>query len=203
MTWNSILTQLRDVLMTLYDDSATARAVAETAGININFIEFSSKPINNWQAILREAEKQGRTGNLINIAVGHYPSNIKLQAARNAYVQSQIAETHQPAVPIVTTIEVKEMNFMQKGELADALLKTPTMSNRNRRETVITALPDDIKNSIQRGPTDRDDVINIVTAALEYPSGLSSLIDVMHYFERGSLSMQAVDRVIVEISNSK
>lgn len=52
------LTNLRDVLADLYVTVQDSRRVVEDAGLRPAFIEFNNKAINNWQNILREANRR-------------------------------------------------------------------------------------------------------------------------------------------------
>ena len=93
-----------------------------------------------------------------------------------------------------------QMNRKQKAELVRALLACPTMSDRNTRDAVVNDLPDDIKNNIQRNPSDRIDVNNIVTRCLHYPNGVRELIEIVRDYEGASIGMQKVDGVWSRIS---
>ncbi|MCA9998674.1 MAG: trypsin-like peptidase domain-containing protein [Anaerolineales bacterium] len=104
-----------------------------------------------------------------------------------------------PAVPTLSgTPEVADsgLTIAQKLALVDALLKVPTLQREGGRTAVINQLRSDIRHNIVRGDTPRDHVLNMVDTALEYPGGLDELVTLVRYFERGSLAMQAVDRLL-------
>lgn len=85
MAWSLALTNLRNVLATLYTDEENARRVVVDARLNPQFIAFSSKAITNWQAILEEAQNQDQVEALIEVALKDYPNNKSLLGARQAY----------------------------------------------------------------------------------------------------------------------
>lgn len=62
-----IVADLRDVLASLYEHEASARRIAEDAGLNMGVIAFSSIATDTWYSILNEAEKQGRLIFLIDL----------------------------------------------------------------------------------------------------------------------------------------
>lgn len=81
-----LLTQLQKALASLYNDVASARTMATTAGLDLAQIAFDAKAINTWNSILTEAELQGCTLNLLDQAHDQYPTLVELTAARQAYL---------------------------------------------------------------------------------------------------------------------
>ncbi len=81
-----ILSPLANVLAHLYSDQASARRLAQGAGLDLAHIAFDAKAINTWTAILTEAEFEGHTQTLLDQASGEYPNWPELTAARQAYV---------------------------------------------------------------------------------------------------------------------
>lgn len=81
-----ILSPLAHVLAHLYSDQASARRLAQGAGLDLAHIAFDAKAINTWTAILTEAEFEGHTQTLLDQASGEYPNWPELTAARQAYV---------------------------------------------------------------------------------------------------------------------
>ena len=92
------------------------------------------------------------------------------------------------------------MNIKQRRELVEALLACPSISDRNKRDTVINDLPGNIKNNIQRDNADKFDVTNIVNACSNYPGGIDELIDCIEGYEGDSDSVQKVKAVWTRIS---
>lgn len=86
MTRQQALVALRDALADLYTDAATARRVASDAGLDLRQISFSTRALDNWTAILDEAEKQGLVSDLIGIARKEYPRYQRLADAAAAYL---------------------------------------------------------------------------------------------------------------------
>ena len=60
----------------------------------------------------------------------------------------------------------------------------------------LSNLPGDIRNNIQRNSSDRVDVMNIVTTALNYADGLEQLVGIVRAFEGDSMPMQNLDRLL-------
>jgi hypothetical protein len=94
------------------------------------------------------------------------------------------------------------ISFTQKSVLVTALLQCDAMGNPYTRQTVVNELPDEIKNSLHRGNTSNDDVMNIVTTCLNFQDGLKVLIQIVRHFENNSLGMQEVDNVIRDFNFS-
>src|SRR5262245_40742014 len=61
MSWDDSLTGLLDLLIRNYPDHASARAVAEKAGLSTSFLSFAGDIGNVWMSVLREA-RQSATG---------------------------------------------------------------------------------------------------------------------------------------------
>lgn len=80
-----LFTNLRDIFAYLYNDEASARRAVADASLNTTRIAFSAHAINNWYAILSEAEKTGQIEALLTVALKEYGSNQKLQAVYTAF----------------------------------------------------------------------------------------------------------------------
>lgn len=75
------LRQLRNVLADLYPDKSSAARVAEDAGLPIVTIAVSDRAVDNWHAILREAQKHHRLATLLAVVREEYGGNRALVAA--------------------------------------------------------------------------------------------------------------------------
>ena len=75
MSWDDSLTDLLDLLVRNYPDPASARDLAEKAGLTTRFITFSGHLDNVWMSILREARKS-KTGlqDVARVAQKDYPN---------------------------------------------------------------------------------------------------------------------------------
>lgn len=82
-------------------------------------------------------------------------------------------------------------NLQSKQTLVQALLACPTMSNHQTRNTVLNELS--FKDRIQRDPTDFNDVMNVVNAAVNQVDGVDQLLNVVRVFEGDSIPMQKLD----------
>ena len=90
-----------------------------------------------------------------------------------------------------------ELSLQKIRELVDALLNCPSISDNATRDSVISDLPDDIKNRTHRHNMGRVDVKNLVETCLNYPQGLNTLIDRLAYYEGESIAMQKVKNLII------
>jgi hypothetical protein len=195
MAWNAALSQLRDVLAGLYPTQEDAGLVVADAGLDAQHIAFSAKAVNNWQAILEEAQKQDQVEDLIVVATKRFPKNKSLLAAVDTYQESVPEPPPSPPVP-----RFQGMNASQKMDLVNALLQCQTVSNPQTRDAVVNSLPDEIRHRIQRNPHPLVDVMNIVTTALNFEGGLESFIERVRQFEgANAISMQEVDRVLAQV----
>jgi hypothetical protein len=79
-----LLAQIRDVLATLYLNPDMARMVAQDAGLDLRRVEYSNRPLENWEAILEEAQNQGRIAAILDIASRQYPEQADRYAGREA-----------------------------------------------------------------------------------------------------------------------
>src|SRR5512135_2896327 len=75
MSWDDSLTDFLDLLVRNYPDPASARDLAEKAGLPTRFITFSGHLDNVWMSILREARKS-KTGlqDIARVAQKDYPN---------------------------------------------------------------------------------------------------------------------------------
>ena len=89
MPANPLLKELRTHLTALYPDPADARRVVDDAGVTQAQIDFSGKAINNWHAILTEAEKQGQLAAIIEVALEEYPQHAALARLYTALGRTQ------------------------------------------------------------------------------------------------------------------
>lgn len=80
-----VLTGLSAALAALYSDQASARRLAASIGLPPEYIPFDARAINTWVAIVREAEVQGRTAQLLVLVKQEYPQQQQLAAACQAY----------------------------------------------------------------------------------------------------------------------
>ncbi len=78
--------QMRDVLASLYLDKDRAETVAKDAGLDPRWIAFSPRAVDNWRAILDEAERNDRVWALLDVAVNQYAKKQELLDARAAYL---------------------------------------------------------------------------------------------------------------------
>ncbi|MCB0110577.1 MAG: hypothetical protein KDE53_31870, partial [Caldilineaceae bacterium] len=71
---------LYTLLAELYPDQASAVRIAQSAGIRIELAPLTNHALNNWHAILQEAEKQDRLAQLIAVVEEEYGENPRWRA---------------------------------------------------------------------------------------------------------------------------
>jgi V8-like Glu-specific endopeptidase len=105
MAWNQTLTNLRDVLADLYFTVQDSRRIVEEAGLNPAFIVFDNRAINNWQNILREAQRRDKVQGIVAVAHKDYPEN------------QWIALAQQGEIPAVKGTDIEaEVDWQGPGE---------------------------------------------------------------------------------------
>ena len=90
------LTELRRLLLELYDDPQLIRMVAEDAGLNVVRINMGGSAVNIWHAVLGEAQKVSAINTLINTVLTEYPQQ---EQAFCALLGSDFVPTARPAAP--------------------------------------------------------------------------------------------------------
>lgn len=75
MSWNQTLTNLRDLLASLYMTVEDSLVIVEEAQLNPAHIALDKKAITNWHNILREADKRNKVQAIIDVARQDYPDN--------------------------------------------------------------------------------------------------------------------------------
>ncbi|MFN8494096.1 MAG: SIR2 family protein [Caldilineaceae bacterium] len=81
----SSLVKLRGVLASLYGDEKSIRRVVADAGLDERQIAFGHSAVNNWHAVLSEAEKRGQIAALLAVALADYAPNPQLSEAVAEY----------------------------------------------------------------------------------------------------------------------
>ncbi|HEY4036772.1 MAG TPA: trypsin-like peptidase domain-containing protein [Ktedonobacteraceae bacterium] len=79
---------LREALAMLFDTQQSSRLVARDAKLNLARIPFGATIQYTWQAILDEAEKQGKTADVIGVALKDYPNNRVLSQLQRSIIHS-------------------------------------------------------------------------------------------------------------------
>ncbi len=84
MIWTPEHSQLRQILVSLFDSKASARIVAIDAGLAVNRINWDGNMITAWHQLMEEAIKLDRLAELIAAAAAFYPNHSELQKAWTA-----------------------------------------------------------------------------------------------------------------------
>ncbi|MDX6501473.1 MAG: hypothetical protein QOG23_4733 [Blastocatellia bacterium] len=88
MAWNENLTNLNDALSGLYPLTVDSIRIVDAAGLPRGFIAFQPRAIDNWHAILDEANKRDKVSDLIRVARQDYPDNPFLKRAEEGKLAS-------------------------------------------------------------------------------------------------------------------
>ena len=75
------VTALRSALANLYPTQEDARRIVTDTGLNLAYVQFSDKAINNWHNILLEAEKHDCLNALLETVLQEYSTNPALLKA--------------------------------------------------------------------------------------------------------------------------
>lgn len=76
---------LRNVLAALYPAEASIRRVIDQAGLRLERVRLGSSALDDWHAVLAEAEKAGVVHALVSVAVSEYSTNRELRSAVDEY----------------------------------------------------------------------------------------------------------------------
>ena len=91
-----LIAQARKVLAELYTDPASARGVAHSAGLPLSQIAFSNQAPSHRQAILEEAQKQGRVLAVLDAALQDYKVHPELPARAGWAGREKTSVAHPP-----------------------------------------------------------------------------------------------------------
>jgi V8-like Glu-specific endopeptidase len=124
MPWNSGYTNLRNVLVGLYSDDASAKRVSSDAGLNPVFIAWDAKPINSWQNIIEYAINQEAVQDIVKIARQENPKNQALILA-----EQNLGTQKVPLGDVITSPELHEEDWKADTENLEKILNTshPTL----------------------------------------------------------------------------
>lgn len=78
-------TRLREALVLSFEDKTTIKVVAKDAGIDWGDVDPDGSARNAWDDVIRNARKQRRLRQLIEVTSTQYPLNVGLQQALEAY----------------------------------------------------------------------------------------------------------------------
>ena len=83
--------------------------------------------------------------------------------------------------------------------LVDAMLAVPSIIDDNSRNQIINRLPDPLRGGIPHSPIPRIQLYTLLQTSLDQPDGFRDLVRTIRSFERDSLPMRQLDKVIIEI----
>ncbi|MFN8493514.1 MAG: CRISPR-associated protein Csx15 [Caldilineaceae bacterium] len=117
--------QLRTILAELYPTRADLARVATDAGVPLARVDLGHSALNDWEAVLGEAEKQQGVAQLLDVAAHEYPHNPALADAMTAFaqmVQAQRGATL-PASNLHLLNFARELTGEQRAQIESALGK--------------------------------------------------------------------------------
>ena len=72
LTRRQAFSQLRGILVGLFVESDSIRMVADDAELDSAQIDFRGAPVQVWTAVLTQAAREGKVGQVAAVAAGHY-----------------------------------------------------------------------------------------------------------------------------------
>jgi V8-like Glu-specific endopeptidase len=88
MPWDENLTNLNDVLAGLYPLMVDSIRIVDDARLPKGFISFQPRAVDNWHAILDEAQKRNKVSDVIRVARKDYPDDPVLKRAEEGKLAS-------------------------------------------------------------------------------------------------------------------
>lgn len=89
MDWDTQLTNLRDILASLYPSKSEARRIVDEGGLQAGGINFEGSATNMWHNILSAALRQNRVDSLITVVLKEYSEQKELLDAVDRYVEQK------------------------------------------------------------------------------------------------------------------
>lgn len=85
-TKRQTLSDVRTMLVALFDDVKQIKMIAEDAQLTMAHIDFAGPPIQVWWSVLQQAAAEGKIGQVVAAAAAHYPEEReRLEAAAQRY----------------------------------------------------------------------------------------------------------------------
>jgi hypothetical protein len=100
-------------------------------------------------------------------------------------------------VPEGVQIDNQEFSAKEKRQIVKALLACPSIRDNQSRNTVLQQLPSDIFNAIHTQTRGDMQVASIVDTCLDFPDGLTQLVEAVRFFDAGTIQMRELDAVLV------
>jgi inactive STAND/Effector-associated domain 2 len=101
-------------------------------------------------------------------------------------------------------LDYEKLTIEQKEDLADALSACPVISDRDRRQTLVDNLPNQIKNTLRISDSERVDAINILRACNDCPEGFQKLLETIKFVGgKDSLALGNLKKCLERLSNNR
>ncbi len=132
MSWNKQLTKLNSILAELYPIKDQSYRIVDMAGIPAAHVAFKDSAMDNWYYILKEADKRGKTEDLVQVVLEQFPDREDL---KNIFVA---ATERKPLQPVENTYLYTLKAMLKKGDTVKAV---------DEFEKVAKEISDDLHNS--------------------------------------------------------
>lgn len=139
----------------------------------------------------QQAGRDINQGNTYNIQHHYAGSNPAQPAAPTP------ANPNPPAKP---SLPNRPLSFKEVSGLVDRLLACPSLSTPAGRTGVIGQLPGQIANAISFAPSAsaKADVTSLVRTCLNFPDGLQSLLEIVRFYDDGTIPLMELERYLTE-----
>ncbi len=98
---HDLFRRMREALAECYPQRPRAELFAQDIGLSLAQIDLSGAPIEFWQRILEEAERQGKVEALLGRAFDSAPAKVELDRLRQEYHALSMVESAQAVPPFV------------------------------------------------------------------------------------------------------
>lgn len=109
--------RLSDELETIYTDAGSIRRILADAGIPISHIRMSEPTATIISDVIDEAEKQGKSEELIRAAIHEYGERVSLNQLLGAVIYPQYVESKPVSIPDSVDEKIDEIYVNAKEAL--------------------------------------------------------------------------------------
>ena len=183
---------LTDELAELYQTSPEIQTKLRETGVSLGRINLQGSAVVIWSGAIAETIKQQAILALVEAAFKDYPKSQVLQASLQA-LESNVSTSS--ATP---TVDIHNLTLSQRLTLIKLLSDLPSLRSESSRLSVIDNLPREVSNRIIQFQqfTAQERVAAILNASLESEDGFSSLMEVLRFFDGGTIALNALDKFI-------
>ncbi len=105
-----------------------------------------------------------------------------------------------PSAAPPTGATPRDLTFQEFSSLVNLLLACPSLGTPAGRGSTVSNLPSNIRNAINYSPTAnaKQDLNNIVQGCLNYPNGWKALLEIVEFYDGGSLPWQSLQNYLTQ-----